>query len=258
VQTPPNTAPGAATVAATSGPASSLSGAPVLAKSSSWYFLKNVEVDHTRKSAALIALGDSITDGARSTPDTNRRWPDAFAALLGANKKTKAVSVLNVGISGNRILHEGTGPSALDRFDRDVATQPGARFLVITEGINDIGHTFAPPLLPVTAQQVIDGLSEIAKRAHAHGLKVFAGTLSPMGGSKYDAPQTEAMRQAVNAFLRSNTVFDGMIDFDKAVRDPDHPERMLSQLDSGDHLHPSDAGYAAMAAAINLKLFRKR
>ena len=240
-------------------PAIAAGGSPdLLSQSSSWYFLKNVEVDSTRKSAALVTLGDSITDGAQSTPETNRRYPDDLAALLGANKKTKALSVLNVGISGNRVLHEMTGPSALDRLQRDVLSQPGARYVLVVEGINDIGHTATPPLLPITAQQLIDGLTEIAKRTHAAGLKIFGGTLGPIGGAKYDQPGAEEMRQAVNTFVRTSNVFDGVVDFDKAVRDPQHPERMLPKYDCGDHLHPSDAGYAAMAAAVDLKLFRKK
>jgi lysophospholipase L1-like esterase len=234
-------------------------GAPdLLAQTTQWYFLKNVEVNKTRKSAAVITLGDSITDGARSTPETNRRYPDVLAPLLGSNKKTKGISVLNAGISGNRILHEGTGPSALDRFDRDVATQPGARYVILLEGINDIGHIVAPPLLPVTAAEIIEGMKTIAQRSHAKGLVIFAATLPPCGGSKYYQPETEAIRQQVNSFILTGGTFDGVIDFDKAIRDPQHLEQMLPKYDSGDHLHPGDAGYAAMAAAIDLKLFRKK
>jgi lysophospholipase L1-like esterase len=233
-------------------------GPTLLAQSTSWYFLKNVEVNATAKSAAVVTFGDSITDGANSTPETNRRYPDALAALLGATKKTSALSVLNVGISGNRILHEGTGPSALDRFDRDVTTQPRVRFVILLEGINDVGHTFVPPLLPVSAADIIAGLKTLAERAHAKGLTIFAGTLTPIGVAGYDKPGAEEMRQQINSFILTSNAFDGLIDFDKAVRDPQHPDRMLTKYDSGDHLHPSDAGYAAMAAAIDLKLFRKK
>jgi lysophospholipase L1-like esterase len=234
------------------------SGPDLLAQSTSWYFLKNVEVNDTRKSAAIVTFGDSITDGAQSTPETNRRYPDALAPLLAANKKTKAMAVLNVGISGNRILHEGTGPSALERFDRDVLTQPRARFVILLEGINDIGHTATPPLLPVTASEIIEGMKTLIQRAHSKGLVIFAGTLTPIGGAGYDKPGADETRQQVNAFILTGNAFDGVIDFDKALRDPQHTEKMLKKYDSGDHLHPSDAGYAAMAAAVDLKLFRKK
>jgi lysophospholipase L1-like esterase len=230
----------------------------LLTQTTSWYFLKNIEVDATRKSAAVVALGDSITDGAQSTPETNRRYPDQLAPLLGANKKTSGLSVLNAGISGNRILHEGSGPSALDRFDRDVAAQPGARYVILLEGINDIGHVATPPILPVTADEIIAGMKTLAQKAHAKGLIIYAATLVPCGGSKYDLPGAETMRQAVNTFILTGNAFDGVIDFDKAIRDPDHPDRMLPKYDSGDHLHPGDAGYAAMAASVDLKLFKKK
>ncbi len=230
----------------------------LLAQSTSWYFLKDVEVDATRKSAAVVTFGDSITDGYNSIPETNRRYPDALAPLLAAHKKTSGLSVLNAGISGNCILHICTGPTALDRLDRDALTQPGARFVILLESINDIGHAATPPLQPVTAAEIIEGMKTIAQRAHAKGLTIFAGTLTPIGGAGYDKPGAEEMRQQVNAFILTGNAFDGIIDFDKAIRDPQHPERMLPKYDSGDHLHPSDAGYAAMAAAINLKLFRKK
>jgi lysophospholipase L1-like esterase len=232
---------------------------PLLAERTSWYFLKDVEVNATLKSAAVVTFGDSITDGYNSTPETNRRYPDALAALLGATKKTDGLAVLNTAISGNRILRADTGPSALDRFDRDVLRQPGARYVIVLEGINDIGGTFTwDTTRKVTAADLIGAMTTLAKRAHAKGLRIFGGTLLPVGASGYDRPGVEEMRQQVNAFILSGNVFDGVVDFDKAVRDPEHPERMLTKYDSGDHLHPSDAGYAAMAAAVDLKLFHKK
>jgi lysophospholipase L1-like esterase len=232
--------------------------ATLLARTSSWYFLKNVEVDRTRKSAAVITLGDSITDGAQSTPETNRRYPDVLAPLLAANKKTAALSVLNVGISGNRILHENAGPSALNRFERDVLSQPGARFVILLEGINDIGNMHRAPADAITEEDLLGAYKTMADKAHAHGLKFFVATVLPYGGAKYASEDGEQMRQHVNAFIRTSPLLDGVIDFEKAVQDPEHPERFLGKYECGDHLHPNDAGYAAMAAAIDLKLFRKK
>ncbi|SEB61798.1 SGNH/GDSL hydrolase family protein [Terriglobus roseus] len=230
----------------------------LLTRTTSWYFLKDVEVDATRKSGSVVMLGDSITDGAQSTTETNRRYPDDLAPLLAANKKTAALSVLNVGISGNRILHVNSGPSALDRFDRDVLAQTGARYVILLEGINDIGNMHRAPADAITEQALIDGFTSMANRAHAKGLKFFVATILPYGGAKYDSPDGELIRQHVNAFLRTSPAFDGVIDFDKTMQDPEHPERLLRKYECGDHLHPNDAGYAAMAAAIDLKLFRKK
>lgn len=235
----------------------SVQGGSAVVKTSSWYFLKRVEVNTDKHSAALVTLGDSITDGARSTPETNRRWPDVLAPLLAAEKKTAHVAVLNVGISGNRVLKVGAGPSALDRFDRDVLQQPGAKFVVIMDGINDIGNMHRAPADAITEQAMLDAYTAMAKRAHAAGLKVIAATLTPFEGAKYYSEDGEQIREHINAFFRTSTLFDGVIDFDKIIADPEHPLRFHPKYDSGDHLHPSDAGYAAMGAGINLKLFRK-
>jgi lysophospholipase L1-like esterase len=225
----------------------------------SWYLLKDVQVNSEKKSAAIVMLGDSITDGAHSTIDANRRWPDVLAARLSAEKKTKALSVLNEGISGNRILHFLTGPRALDRLDRDVLAAPGVRYVVLLEGINDIGHVKTPrtPADVVTAQEIIDGMHEIVMRMRARGIKIIGATLTPFGGTvAYANDATEAMRQQVNAYIRTPGNFDGVIDFEKVTQDPAHPDRFLPAYDCGDHLHPNDAGYAAMGNAIDLKLFR--
>jgi lysophospholipase L1-like esterase len=240
-------------------PAVSTDDAPaLLAKTTSWYFLKDVEVDANRKSGGVVLLGDSITDGAQSTTETNRRYPDDLAPLLAANKKTAALSVLNVGISGNRILHVNSGPSALDRFDRDVLGQTGARYVILLEGINDIGNMHRAPADAITEQALIDAFTNMASRAHAKGLTFFVATILPYGGAKYDSPDGELIRQHVNAFLRTSPAFDGVIDFDKTMQDPEHPDRLLRKYECGDHLHPNDAGYAAMAAAIDLKIFTKK
>lgn len=227
-------------------------------QTTSWYFLKDVEVNSTRKSGAVVTLGDSITDGTGSTTETNRRWPDVLAPLLAANKKTAALSVVNEGIGGNRVLREGTGPSALSRFDREVIHQPGVRYVLMLEGINDIGNTHRSPSDAITEQQLVDAYTDLANRAHAHGLRFIVATLPPYGGANYFSPDGETIRQNFNTFLRTSPAFDGVVDFDKVTRDPDHPERLLPKYDHGDHLHPSDQGYAAMGAAVSLKLFRKK
>jgi lysophospholipase L1-like esterase len=203
-------------------------------------------------------LGDSITDGRSSTPDANRRWPDMLALRLQADKRTSNLSVLNEGISGNRVLHDFDGPSALARLDRDVLAQPGVKYLVILESINDIGRNVVPrsPGEIVTAQDLIFGLMQLVTRAHQHDIKVLGATLTPYEGAAYFSPEGEQIRQTINAWIRTSGVFDGVIDFDKAVQDTSHPSRFLPGYDDGHHLHPNDAGYKAMAAAVNLQLFQ--
>ena len=181
-----------------------------------------------------------------------------LAPRLAAAKKTAALSVVNEGIGGNRILHEGTGPSALDRYNREVLSQPNARYVLMLEGINDIGNMHRAPADAITEQQLIDALTTLASQAHSKGMKFIPATILPYGGAKYYSDDGEAIRQHVNTFIRTSLLFDGFIDFDKVIRDPDHPAQMLAKYDHGDHLHPSDAGYAAMGAAIDLKLFRKK
>ena len=226
-------------------------------KISSWYLLKGVEVDAGSNAASIVTLGASITDGDHTTPDKNARWPDVLAARLQSNKSTSNIGLLNEGISGARLLHDITGPSALSRLDRDVLAQPGAKYLIIAIGTNDIGRTYFPlrPNEGVTIEQMIWGYQQIISRAHARGIKVFASTLNPFGGAAYYNAEGEKMRQAVNAFARTDKGFDGVIDFDRVTRDPAHPEALLPAYDSGDHLHPNDAGYKAMGEAIDLKLF---
>jgi lysophospholipase L1-like esterase len=229
------------------------------AKVTSWYLLKGVEVEAGNKSSAVVTLGASITDGYHSTIDKNVRWPYVLATRLQINKATAHIGVINEGISGARLLHDVTGPSALTRLDRDVLAQPGAKYLIVAIGTNDIGRTYFPtrPNEGVTAEQMIWGYKQIVSRAHARGIKVFAGTLNPFGGANYYSEAGEKMRQAINTFTRTTKVFDGVIDFDKVTQDPAHPEALLPAFDSGDHLHPNDAGYKAMADSIDLKLFTK-
>jgi lysophospholipase L1-like esterase len=226
----------------------------------SWPFLKGLDVMATGNSASIVTFGDSITDGALSTRNANARWPDVLARRLQANKKTASLGVLNEGIGGNRVLHDTTGPSALARFDRDVLAQSGVKYLIILESINDIGNALSPinPHDPVTAEDLIAGLSQLATRAHTHGIKVFGATLTPFVGAKYASPDGEKMRQAVNQWIRTSKDLDGFIDFDNATRDPANPEVFAAGADSPDHLHPRDAGYKLMGDAIDLKLFTSK
>jgi len=242
--------------------AGSMPGAKTL---TSWVFLSDLDVAASEEASTLIAFGDSITDGAKSTTDANHRWPNFLAGRLRAKQKRAPIGVLDAGIGGNRILHDASrnvrfGVNALARFDRDVLAQPGAKYVIVLEGINDLGHagTSAPASETVSAEDIITGLRQLAERAHENGLKIFAATLTPFEGAAggYFTPEKEVKRKAINEWIRSNHEFDGAIDFDKAVRDPNHPDRMLAEYDSGDHLHPSDAGYKAMAGAVELGWFR--
>jgi lysophospholipase L1-like esterase len=229
-----------------------------------WYFVNGIEVrDEGRPSAAIVALGDSITDGYASTVDANRRWPNRLAARLQGHASTRGLSVVDEGISGNRVLHDFIGPNALARFDRDVLVQSGVRWVIVLEGINDIGipGAFGAPAENVSADEIIEGHRQLIARAHARGLRIYGGTLTPFEGTVfpgYYSPEGEAKREAVNRWIRTSGEYDAVIDFDAAVRDPSHPARMLPAYDSGDHLHPNDAGYQAMANAIDLRLFAGR
>jgi lysophospholipase L1-like esterase len=225
----------------------------------SWYFLKGVDVLSDEKAGVVVAFGDSITDGALSTYNTNSRWPDVLARRLQADKKTEGIAVLNEGIGGNRVLHDGTGPSALARFDRDVLAQAGVKYLIVMEGINDIGNATNPGGGKdfVTAAEIIAGLEQLVERAHIHGIKVFGATLTPYVGAKYQSAAGETMRTAVNDWIRTDKSLDGIIDFDMATRDATNPSVFSKTADSGDHLHPGDAGYKAMGEAVDLKLFER-
>ena len=240
-----------------------------------WWFLKSVDVQKSAASSTIVAFGDSITDGYGSTPNINQRWPSILAQRLAdqakakedaekaANPRSKAppaaaqtLAVVDEGIGGNRILLDGYGPSALTRFDRDVLSMPGVSSVVLLEGINDIGVATGPinPHDPVTASQLIDGLAQLAAQAHAHRLKVIGATLTPYKGAGYFSPAGEAIREQLNTWIRTAPVFDGVIDFDKITANPADPTSLDPAYDHGDHLHPSDAGYKAMADAINLSL----
>jgi len=224
-----------------------------------WFNIAGVDVSAPPGAAAIVALGDSITDGHGSTTNGNDRWPDDLARRLRATMPARGLAVLNLGIGGNRLLLDGLGPNALARFDRDVLAQPGVRYLLVLEGINDIG-TFG--LQGSTEQaahdrlvrSIIGAYEQIVLRAHAHGVRVLGGTLTPFTGSTYykPGPMSEADRIAVNEWIRAPGHFDAVVDFDRVVRDPRQPEVLLPAYDSGDHLHLSPAGYRAMAGAIRL------
>ena len=229
---------------------------PTASTTQSYYFLTGVEVGAAARSGAIVTLGDSITDGLHSTADANRRWPDRLAERLRARKGGGGIAVLNAGISGNRVLHDMVGTSASARLDRDVLVQSGARYVIVLLGINDIGFPGAP-----SADAIVAGHRQIIDRAHAMGLKVYGGTLTPfqafLPGVYYTA-DGEAKRQAVNRWIRTSGAYDAVIDFDRAIRDPGNPARMRAAYDSGDNLHPNDAGYKAMADAVDLSLFGGR
>ncbi|WP_420144516.1 SGNH/GDSL hydrolase family protein [Sphingobium sp.] len=210
-----------------------------------------VEVDADRH-AVLVAFGDSITEGAGASPGKGMSWPDQLAKLLAGDKAGRCWAIANAGISGNRLLHDGRGPNALARFDRDVLSVPGATHVVMLEGINDIGKVRQPELQyqQVSADRIIGAYRQLLARAKARGLKVIIGTLLPYEGAAYADAAGEERRQTVNRWIRDNgRSFDAVIDFDAAMQEPGQPKVMRLSDQIGDHLHPNDAGYARMAAA---------
>jgi lysophospholipase L1-like esterase len=203
----------------------------------------------------VVTFGDSITDGTRSTPDTNNRWPNHLANRLSA--AGMKVGVLNAGIGGNRVLSEGAfnaGLNALSRFQLQVLSQTGVTHVIVLEGINDIGQARQNPT--PTAEDIIAGHKQLIERARSAGLKIYGATLTPFYGAGYYTEVGEAKRQAVNEWIRNGKGYDAVIDFDKVTRDPNNPKMFLPAYDSCDHLHPGDAGYKAMAEAIDLALFK--
>ena len=232
---------------------------PDAARIDHWYFLNGIDVERDDRAATVAILGDSITDGRGSTTNGNDRWPDQLARRLQADPRTAHVAVVNHGIGGNRLLRDGLGPSALSRLDRDVLAQPGVRWLVVLEGINDLGTRVEAREKGdswATADDIIGAYQQIVARARARGLRVYGATLMPFDGfTRYFRPDTEADRQTVNAWIRTGGHFDGVIDFDAVTRDPGHPSRLGAAVDGGDHLHPSAGGYRIMADAVDLSLF---
>lgn len=231
---------------------------PVGKLTDEWYFLCGIDVLAAAETGGIVALGDSLTDANISTHDAFCRWPDQLARRL-IERGGRMLGVMNQGLGGNRILHDIRGDSGLRRFDRDVLAQPGVTHVIVVLGTNDLRNRWAKPEEEVTAEQMIAGLKQMALRAHARGIRMFGGTLMPFENETFLVgawtPAREAVRQAVNAWIRDGGAFDAVIDFDKGVRDPEHPARMLSIYDCGDHLHPSDLGYNRMGDIIDLALF---
>ena len=225
---------------------------PVATTTPGWFFLTRVEVSAAGPVGVIAGLGDSITEGNGSTPDTNGRWPDYLAKRLMA-RKGAMFGFANGGIGGNRVLSGGT-PNALARFDRDVLAQPGVTHVVFTEGINDLRIT-AQNHNSIPLADLIYGHKQVIERARAAGLKIYGGTLVPYEGTMGWSKETEEIRVALNNWIKTSKAYDAVIDFDAAIRDPGQPSRILAKFDSGDHLHPNNAGYEAMANAIDLALF---
>lgn len=228
------------------------------------FFLAAVMVEPSTPARAIVTFGDSITDGTASTVNANSRWPDVLARRL--KEAGTAVAVLNQGIAGNRVLSDGAGISALARFERDVLSQPGVSHVVVFVGINDIGWpgtAIEPNGIVRTADEIIAGYKQLIERAHLRSIKVIGSPLTPFenalaGGPNqgYFTPEKEAKRVAVNNWIRTSGAFDGLIDFERVVADPAHPSAIAAAYDSGDHLHPNDAGYKAMGESVDLKLFQ--
>jgi lysophospholipase L1-like esterase len=227
----------------------------------SWYVLTGVDV-YAPGGSSVVAFGDSITDGNHSTASANHRWPDYLAARLAGNdatRKSGALGVVNMGISGNRVLLDGDGPSARSRLDWDVLDRSGVRYLILFEGINDIEDTTRNRQPYGDLEQRLEwGLAQITEQAHEHGILVFAATqMTDCRDLKCTWPEGERVRTALNQWIRTTNVFDGLIDFDQATRDPQHPTQLMEQYNSGDYVHPNDTGYKAMADAIDLSLFTR-
>jgi len=238
---------------------------PVAGPTQAWFFLSTVEVSAPAPVGAVVTFGDSITDGTLSTPDTNNRWPDHLARRLltaAGGAKPQPMGVLNEGIAGNRILTDVIGPNALSRFDRDVLALNGVTHVILLEGINDLGLA-ADDQLP-TAADIVAGHRQLVARAHAHGIKVLAGTVLPFEGTNlgaiapnYYSAEKDTRRQAMNDAIRTGGFYDGIVDFEAAVRDQAQPKQLLARFKGADNLHLNDAGYKAMADAVNLALLKR-
>jgi lysophospholipase L1-like esterase len=227
----------------------------------SWYFITSVDVMAPADAGSIVAFGDSITDGATSTVNADRSWPSVLASRILATPGAAKLSILNEGISGNRILADGAGVNALARFDRDVLGQSGVKWLMIMEGINDIGQTTgpprgnAPPPAPLTADDLIGPMKQMIEKAHTHGIKVIGCTLTPYEGAGYYSEKGEEVRSAVNRWIRTSGAFDAVVDYDKVTQDAANAKTFKPTFNNTDHLHPNDAGYKAMADSVDLKIF---
>ena len=229
-----------------------------------WYQIAEIDVRTAPGAAAVVVIGDSITDGHGATTNGNDRWTDVLAQRLEDSPRTRDVGVSNQGIGGNHLLTDGLGPNALARFDRDVLAPAGVRWVIVFEGVNDLGGLARNGEVSAAehaarVQEVLAAYRQMIVRAHAHGLRVYGATITPYAGSTYyhPGPLSESDRQTVNQWIRTSGQFDAVIDFDAVVRDAQHPDQLLPLFDSGDHLHPSPAGYKAMGGAVPLDLFAR-
>jgi lysophospholipase L1-like esterase len=224
-----------------------------------WYIVGGIDVLAEHGTGGIVALGDSLTDGNIATHDAWANWPSQLARRLHARRGGRPMSVMNQGLGGNRILHDIRGDSGLRRFDRDVLAQPGVTHVIVLLGTNDLRNRWAKPEEEANAPDMIAGLQQLALRAHARGVKIFGGTLTPFENETFLPgawnPAREAVRQKVNAWIRTSGAFDAVVDFDAGVRDPERPASMLPIYDCGDHLHQSDRGYNHMGDLIDLSLF---
>ena len=225
-----------------------------------YFWLSGIDVLAPSSASAIVAFGDSITDGFATTANKDQAWPTLLSTRLASSKSTAMLGVLNLGISGNRVLRDVAGTNALARFDRDALARPGVHWMILLEGINDITFSAIPGIPPgqaVTTEDLIWGYRQIIERAHMHGIKVAGATIMPVEGVTTYSENGESVRQAVNQWIRTSGAFDAIIDFDALTRDSANPKRLRSEFDSGDHVHPNDAGNQAMADAIDLSTFLK-
>lgn len=239
---------------------------PTTTTSTNYFFLTGIDVMASRKASSIVAFGDSLTDGNGSTIDSNKQWACVFASRLQSDKKYRHLSVLNYGISGNRILNDMIGTSGLNRMESDILNQEGVKYIIFEMGLNDIGYSggvFGSPGGVITSGDIISGYKKVISMAHEKGCKIIGTTLTPcnglsaiIGGGQYDSPEGQATHKAVNEWIRTSGEFDGVIDFEKAICDPNDPSKLLPKYDSGDHAHPNDLGYEALANSIDLNLFK--
>jgi lysophospholipase L1-like esterase len=219
-----------------------------------WYFLTGIDVLARDEAAAVVTLGNSITDGRGSGTDRHNRWPDELARRLQADPATARVAVLNQGIGGNCVLRACLGPATMDRFERDVLDQPGARWLIVLHGVNDLGQAQGPAGAEAVARDLVAAYEQMIDQATTRGIRVYGATILPFGGSFYDSPEREAARQRVNQWIRTDGRFHGVIDTDAALRDPSQPSRLRPDADTGDHLHPNEVGHRLIAEAVDAAL----
>ncbi len=226
------------------------------AKTDHWYVINGIDVKAPESAAAVAILGNSITDGRGSGTNKQDRWPDELAKRLLENHRTKNIAVLNMGIGGNCVLRGGLGPTALSRFDRDILRQEGVKWLIILEGVNDLGGTRSSEMADRVADGLIDAYGKMIDDAHAQGIKVYGATITQIKKSFYYTDYREEARKKVNVWIRSSGRFDAVIDFDKVMADPADPDALLPDAQSGDFLHPNELGYRMMGGAVDLKLFK--